>query len=70
MKKTQIDKTQLCQRIESHLINFDAFITDDFDLYFIERAKRLLSVIESAMGKIVADKSSEQTIQQFGCSLE
>lgn len=69
-KKAQIDEAQLRQRIESHLIDYDALIKNDFDAYFIARSKRLLDVIERAMGKTVADKSSEQTIQQFGCSLE
>ena len=70
MKKAQIDESQLRLRVESHLIDYKAFIADDFDSYFIARAKRLLGVIESAMGKNVADKNAEQTIQQFGCSLE
>ena len=69
LKAAQIDEAKLKERIESHLVDYDAFINDDFDRYFDERAKKLLSVIEAAMGKTVADKGSEQTIQQFGCSL-
>lgn len=57
------------QRIESHLINYDLFVTDDFDRYFVERAKALLNLIEHAMGKPVADRASEATIEQFGKSL-
>ena len=70
IKKANIDKSQLRMRVESHLVDFDAFIADDFDTYFIARAKRLLAVIESAMGKAVADKGAEHTINLFGCSLE
>ena len=70
MKEAEIDEEQLRKRIESHLINFEAFSTDDFDTYFIERAKKLLTIIEKAMGKKVADRGSEQTINAFGCSLE
>lgn len=70
MKKAEIDEAQLRMRVESHLIDYDSFIADDFDAYFIARAKRLLAVIEGAMGKTVADKSAEHTINQFGCSLE
>ena len=69
IKKANIDEAQLRMRVESHLVDYDAFIADDFDAYFIARAKRLLSVIESAMGKAVADKGAEHTIHQFGCSL-
>lgn len=70
IKKANIDEGQLRMRVESHLIDYDAFIADDFDAYFIARAKRLLTVIESAMGKSVADKGAEHTVHQFGCSLE
>lgn len=69
MKKAEIDEYQLKARVESHLIAYNYFIIDDFDHYFIERAKAILSVIEDAMGKTIADKGSEQTIKEYGCSL-
>ena len=59
----------LKSRIESHLVNYEALIADDFDTYFIDRAKKLLDLIERAMGKKVADRNSENTIDQFGSSL-
>lgn len=68
-RAAQIDDADLRQRIESHLINYEAFIQDDFDSYFIDRAKELLKVIEVAMGKAISDKNSEQTIQMYGQSL-
>lgn len=70
MKAAQIDEDQLRLRVESHLVNFDAFIHDDFDTYFIDRAKSILKVIEAAMGKTISDKGSEQTINNYGVSLE
>jgi len=57
-------------RIESHLINYDALVSDDFDTYFIDRAKALLNLIEKAMEKPVSDRGAENTIEQFGVSLE
>lgn len=69
MKAANINEAQLRQRVESHLVDFDAFMQDDFDAYFIDRAKKLLAVIEKVMGKTVADKGAEQTIQSFGASL-
>lgn len=69
MKKAEIDETELEYRVESHLINYGYFIVNDFDNYFIERAKAILKVIEEAMGKTIADKGSEQTIKEYGCSL-
>lgn len=70
MKKAGIDEVELRFRIESHLVNYDYLIADDFDHYFIARAKAILKVIEAAMGKTIADKGSEQTIKEYGCSLE
>ena len=70
MQKANIDEEQLRARVKSHLINWDAFIQNNFNTYFIDRAKQLLTAIEMAMGKRIADKGSEQTIQGFGCSLE
>ena len=70
MEKAEIDETELRFRIESHLVNYDYLIADDFDHYFIARAKEILKVIEEAMGKTIADKGSEQTIKEYGCSLD
>ncbi len=69
LKEVDISEEEYKVRIESNLINYDDFISDDFNAYFIDRAKRLLKLIEKAMGKSIADKNSEQTINQFGCSL-
>lgn len=69
-KKAQIDEEQLKIRIESHFVDYEAFINDDFEKYIIARAKAIMTVIEAAMGKSIADKGSEQTINLYGCSLE
>lgn len=70
MTDADIGEDELRHRIESHLIDYDALSADDFDTYFIDRAKKLLTIIEKAMGKKVADRGSEQTINAFGNSLE
>lgn len=70
MKSAQIDEAQLRMRVESHLVNYDAFIQDDFDTYFIDRAKAIMHVIEGAMEKRISDKGSEQTIKNYGVTLE
>ena len=57
-------------KVESHLIDYIALVGDDFNSYFIARAKCIMKVIEKAMGKTIADKGSEQTVYLFGCSLE
>lgn len=70
LKVAEIDEDTYKERIESHLINYDYFIKDDFDSYFVDRAKALLAIIENAMKKTISDKASEQTIQLYGQSLE
>lgn len=56
--------------IESNLIDWDAFINDDFDAYFKDRAMALLDAIEFAMGKSISDRGTEETVKRFGCPLE
>lgn len=70
MKKAGIDEAEYRSRVESHLINYDLFIKDDFEGFIIERAKSLMKVIEIAMGKSISDKGSEQTINLYGVSLD
>ena len=70
MRKAAIDESEYRGRVESHLVDYDRFIVDDFDGYFVARAKALMKVIEAAMGKRIADKGSEQTINLYGVSLE
>lgn len=68
-KVSGLTEEQLKERIESHLVAYDALVADDFDTYFVDRAKKLLDLIENAMGKKVADRIAESTIEQFGESL-
>ena len=55
--------------MESHFINYAELKADDFNGYFIDRAKSLLSLIEKAMNKPVTDRDAENTLDQFGASL-
>ena len=57
------------KRVESNFIDYDLFIADDFEAYFIDRAKKLLRLIEQVMGKPITDKDSAQTIGLYGASL-
>jgi hypothetical protein len=70
MRKAEIDESEFRSRVESHLVDYESFIVDDFDSYFIARAKAIMKTIETAMGKTIADKGSEQTINLYGVSLE
>jgi hypothetical protein len=55
--------------VESHKVNYDFLVTDNFDAYFIERAKQLLNRIEKATGKAISGRDSEETINEYGQSL-
>ena len=68
-KNISITPDSLKKRIESHLIDYNLLVQDDFNAYFIDRAKKLLALIEKAMGKPVADKDTDTTKAQFGTSL-
>lgn len=69
-KVSGLTEEDLRARIESHMVNYDALVSDDFDTYFVDRAKKLLNLIEKAMGKPVADRDAEATVEQFGASLK
>ncbi len=55
--------------LKSHLVT-PALIRDDvFDGFILDRARRLLDLIERAIGKSVAGRDSEETIEAFGEAL-
>jgi hypothetical protein len=69
-KEAEIDDGTMRTRVESHLVDYDLLISDDFEEYFVNRARQLLVLIEQAMKKSISDRGSEETIKAFGCSLE
>ena len=69
-KVDNLSEDILKERIESHLINYELLKTNNFDDYLVDRAKKLLDLIEKAMGKVVSDRDSDDTIEQFGKSLK
>lgn len=54
----------------THLIDVDDFRADRFDEYFIKRAKALLGLIGSAIGKPITNLGDEDVVSAFGSSLE
>lgn len=69
-KEGELSDKQLRSIIESHLIDFDFLAADDFDAFFISRAKKILEAIESAMGKSILDRRSSETVKNFGSALD
>ena len=65
----EVDGDELRRRVESHLVDYDALAVNDFDTFFLHRAKRLLDAIEGAMGKEVPDRASDETVAAFGSAL-
>ena len=56
--------------IESHGIDTTSLRKDDFDTFFVFRAKTLLEIIGKAMGKRIANLDSTDVIEAFGMSLD
>ncbi|WP_246577920.1 hypothetical protein [Clostridium psychrophilum] len=51
--------------ITSHKIDTLMIRTDDFDVFFVYRAKALLDLIGAAMGKTISNRDSTETITAF-----
>ena len=69
MANKGLDQQMIHDAIVSHKVNYDYLAADDFDAYFIDRAKQLLNRIEKAMGKAVSGRDSEETIREYGVAL-
>lgn len=67
--KGQVTTSVLNGYLESHWLDVNCCRSDDFDQFFIERAKKLLTAIEKATGKVISGKESEEVIAGFGAKL-
>lgn len=68
-QKGQVAVPVLDSYLESHWLNVTACRTDNFDKHIIERAKKLLDAIESAMGKAISGRDSQDVVDKFGDKL-
>lgn len=68
-QKGQVAVSVLDSYLESHWLNVTACRTDNFDKHIIERAKKLLDAIESAMGKAISGRDSQDVVDKFGDKL-
>lgn len=68
-KENQVTIADLDRYIESHKINIGYLRSDDFDKFFISRAKELLDLISGAMGKTISNRDSDEIIAVFGDKL-
>lgn len=56
--------------IATHLIDVSALRADDFEGFFVKRAKALLGLISAAMGKAISNLDSDDVVAAFGVPLE
>ncbi len=67
--KGQVAPDVLDRYLESHWIDTVCCRRDDFDSFFLKRAKKLLDGIEKATGKPIPGRDSEEVVRQFGAEL-
>lgn len=69
MRKKDMAECDIDSFLESHCINPSLLKCDSFDAFIVDRAKRLLRLIEEAMGKAISGRDGDSTIQYFGEAL-
>ena len=67
--KHRVRPEDLDKFFKRHLIEPPLIRDNDFQLFILDRSKKLLEIIENAMGKTVAGKDSDEVINSFGGSL-
>lgn len=69
-KDNHVTKDDLDNFVSTHLIDVNYIRNDKFDEYFVGRAKSILDLISTAMGKSVSNLDSDDVINEFGKSLK
>lgn len=68
-KRGSVSSLELDGYVESHWIDHNLLRADDFQNFIIDRAKKLLTVIEKATGRTISGKDSDEVKQNFGTAL-
>ncbi len=68
-KDKQVDAGTLDQFLQSHAIPVTQMRADDFDGFILHRAGILLDIIETATGKSVTGRDSQETVNAYGAKL-
>lgn len=69
IEDTNVSAGALDENLRSHVVDVASLRADDFQTFFICRAKALLDLIGKAMGKQIADLDSADVIRDFGAPL-
>lgn len=64
-----LSSERLDEILLTHAISPEVLREDMFDLFVLDRATRLLGLIERAMGKTVTGRDSDEVVQEFGGAL-
>lgn len=65
-----VTEEKLDASVSTHLVDVDCLRADNFDAYFLHRAKSLINIISKSMGKPVTNLAGDDVITGFGGSLE
>jgi hypothetical protein len=65
-----VTEEKLDEFVSTHLVDVDCLRADNFDEYFLHRAKSLINIISRSMGKPVTNLAGDDVITGFGGSLE
>ncbi|GHU22377.1 hypothetical protein FACS189488_02810 [Betaproteobacteria bacterium] len=65
-----VDASDLDRYVATHMIDISDIRADNFECYFVKRAKALLGLISSAMGKGIPNLGGDDVVAAFGASLE
>ena len=68
-EKGKVSTVELDGYLKTHWIDVNAIRSDDFNKYFIDRAKTLLDKISDAMGKAISGRDSDEVVEAFGTKL-
>jgi len=68
-RDNKVDVEALDHYKKSHKIDIDSVRSDDFESFFIKRAKELLDLISAAMGKAITNLNSDEIVEAFGGEL-
>ena len=68
-KDNHVSSERLDSNVASHKIKVQCLRSNEFDDFFIYRAKSLLELIGKAMGRPIGERDSEEVIKEFGASL-
>jgi len=69
VKNHHISTDALKQHLEAHLVDPDLLEQNNFNGFIVDRAKKLLDLIQKAIGKSVTGRDSEEVIREFGAPL-